>query len=169
MTDMQTTLAVRPLTRELFAPFGDVLETDGASVRLINGGTTERFHALAAASVDPEGQVIISIFRGQPRRFPYTVDMMERHPLGSQAFYPLADRPWLVVAAKDADGHPAEPQAFLAQGTQGVNYRANVWHHPLIALGKISDFLVVDRDGHGSNLQEWSYGQPYSIEDGGWK
>lgn len=166
---MPNVLTVRPLTKESFAPFGDVLETDGASVRMINGGTTERFHALGAASVDPDGRVIFNIFRGQPRQFPYSVDMMERHPLGSQAFYPLADKPWLVVASEDRDGHPADPQAFLARGTQGVNYRANVWHHPLIVLDEISDFLVVDRDGQGANLEESTYRQPYLIEDGEWK
>lgn len=162
---MSNPLAVRPLTKDHFAPFGDVLEADGAAVRMINGGTTERFHALAAASVDPDGCVIINLFRAQPRAFPYTVDMMERHPLGSQAFYPLSDRPWLVVAAEDRDGHPGEPQAFLARGNQGVNYRANVWHHPLIALGAVSDFLVVDRDGPGPNLEEQTYAQPHVIED----
>ncbi len=168
MSELHTILPVRPLTRESFAPFGDVLETDRAEIRLINGGTTERFHALSTASVDPDGRVIISLFRGQPRRFPYRVDMMERHPLGSQAFYPLADRPWLVVAAEDENGAPGEPQAFLARGTQGVNYRAKVWHHPLIAVGEVSDFLVVDREGRGANLEEQSYPQPYIIEDGGW-
>lgn len=165
---MPSRLAVRPLTKKSFAPFGDVLETDGASVMMINGGTTERFHALAQAAVDAAGHVIISVFRGQPREFPYSVEMMERHPLGSQSFYPLAQRPWLVVAAEDADGRPAEPQAFLASGLQGISYRANVWHHPLIALGQISEFLVVDREGPGSNLEEQTYPHPYSIEDGGW-
>lgn len=165
---MSTPLAARPLNKERFAPFGDVLETDGASVRMINGGTTERFHALAAADIDPAGRVIINLFRGQPRLFPYVVDMMERHPLGSQAFYPLSQKPWLVVVAEDLDGCPGEPQVFLARGNQGVNYRANVWHHPLIALGTVSDFLVVDRDGPGANLEEQSYPQPYSIEEGGW-
>lgn len=165
---MSIPLAVRPLSKKGFAPFGDVLETNGASVRMINGRTTERFHALAAAEVDPAGHVIINLFRAQPRRFPYAVDMMERHPLGSQAFYPLSQEPWLVVAAEDLDGCPGEPQTFLARGDQGVNYRANVWHHPLIALGAVCDFLVVDRNGPGANLEEQSYPHPYSIEEGGW-
>ncbi|MCR9138348.1 MAG: ureidoglycolate lyase [Alphaproteobacteria bacterium] len=166
---MPSRLAVRPLTKESFSPFGEVLETEGAGVRMINNGTTERFHALAQAEVDPAGQIIISVFRGQPRRFPYAIDMMERHPLGSQAFFPLAQKPWLVVAAEDRDGCPAEPQAFVAGGNQGVNYHANVWHHPLIALDEVSEFLVIDRGGPGANLEERSYQQPFVIEDRGWK
>ena len=64
----------------------------------------------------------------------------------------------------DDHGRPGEPRAFLAHGRQGVNYRANVWHHPLMALGVVSDFLVVDRDGEGSNLEEQTYPVPYRIE-----
>ncbi len=165
---MTRLLKVRPLSRQAFAPFGEVLETDGAEVRMINNGTTQRFHALGTARVDPAGSVIINLFRGQPRQFPYTVGMMERHPLGSQAFYPLSQRPWLVVVAEDAGGIPGEPLAFLVSGTQGVNYRANVWHHPLIALDTVCDFLVIDRGGPGDNLEERTYAHPYRIDREGW-
>ena len=159
---MTVRLDVRKLTRDAFEPFGEVIETDGAEVRLINGGTTERFHALAQAQTGG-GAAILSIFRGQPRRFPYSLTMMERHPLGSQAFYPLQNRPWLVVAAQDVDGRPGVPAVFLASGAQGVNYRANVWHHPLMALDDVSDFLVVDREGEGNNLEEYDYPEPFEI------
>ena len=165
---MTRLLKVRPLSRQAFAPFGEVLETNGAEVRMINNGTTQRFHALGTARVDPAGAVIINLFRGQPRQFPYTVGMMERHPLGSQAFYPLSHRPWLVVVAEDAGGMPGEPLAFLVSGAQGVNYRANVWHHPLIALDTVCDFLVIDRGGPGDNLEECTYAHPYRIDKEGW-
>ncbi|WP_136659348.1 ureidoglycolate lyase [Nitratireductor sp. XY-223] len=165
---MGEALTVQPLSREAFAPFGEVLETDGAELRMINQGTTERFHALARAELDPSGTAIVSLFRGQPRSFPYQVTMMERHPLGSQAFFPLDNRPWLVIAAGDEDGRPGRPQAFLAHGRQGVNYRANVWHHPLMALNETSTFLVVDRDGEGTNLEEIDYPAAFVIESGDW-
>lgn len=161
---MSRTLTIEPLAPEAFAPFGEVLDVAGAELRMINDGTTERYHALARTEIDAGGTAIVSLFRGQPRSFPYRVHMMERHPLGSQAFYPLADHPWLVVVAPDDHGRPGEPRAFLAHGRQGVNYRANVWHHPLMALGVVSDFLVVDRDGEGSNLEEQTYPVPYRIE-----
>ncbi len=165
---MSNVLRVQPLSRQAFAPFGEVLETDGAEIRMINDGTTERFHALGTARTDTSGSVIINLFRGQPRSFPYTIDMMERHPLGSQAFYPLSGKPWLVVVAEDRNGTPGAPQAFLASGKQGVNYRANAWHHPLIALDTVCDFLVIDRGGAGDNLEESAYSQPYMLEKEGW-
>ena len=148
-------LELNPLTKEAFAPFGEVIETDGAEIRLINNGTTQRFHALARADVTgPEAHVLMNIFRGQPFAAPIDITMMERHPLGSQAFIPLQKRPYIVIVAEDDDGKPGTPVAFLAQGHQGVNYPRNVWHHPLLSLGDVSDFLVVDRGGSGNNLEE---------------
>lgn len=162
---MAETLTIQPLTQEAFAPFGQVIEANPASMRHINGGTTERYHALAEAeAVGEDARVIINIFRGSPRAFPYTVDMMERHPFGSQSFSPLDNRPWLVIVAEDEGGKPGRPQVFRAGGRQGVNYRRNVWHHPLIAVGAVSDFLVVDRLGGGVNLEEFFLETPFTIE-----
>lgn len=159
-------LEIRPLTRDAFAPFGDVIEPEPSSMRLINGGNTERYHALSHADVVGEGaRVVLNIFRGAPRRFPYTVDMMERHPLGSQSFSPLSTRPFLVVVSIDQDGRPGRPNVFLASEGQGVNYHRNVWHHPLMTIGETSDFLVVDRDGPGINLEEYFYDQPFFIAE----
>lgn len=157
-------LQLECLTRDAFAPFGEVMETDGAERRLINHGTTERFHRLATAEADAGARVIVSLFRGQPRAFPLTISMMERHPEGSQAFYPLSGRSWVVVAAPDENGRPGRPRAFLAGAGQGVNYARNVWHHPLIALDAVSDFLVVDREGPGANLEEFFYEAALVVE-----
>jgi ureidoglycolate lyase len=157
-------LSCEPIDPESFAPFGAVLTIDGAELRMINGGTTERFHALATADTASEGgRTIISLFRGQPRRFPYRLDMMERHPLGSQAFFPFSQRDWIAVVAADENGRPGAPRAFRVPGDVGVQYGRNVWHHPLIVLGEVSDFLVVDRDGPGNNLEEADYPVPYSV------
>lgn len=161
---MPITLAIHPLTQEAFAPFGQVIEADPARMKYINGGNTERFHALAEAEVAGEGaRVILNIFRGQPRPFPYELTMMERHPFGSQSFSPLNGRPYLVVVSEDEGGRPGVPQVFLAKGHQGVNYRRNIWHHPLMTIGEVSDFLVVDRDGPGNNLEEFFYEEPFII------
>jgi ureidoglycolate lyase len=151
-------LNARALTKAAFAPFGDVIETQGAELRLINGGTTERFHDLANVDVTGDGaRVLVNIFRGKPFALPIDISMLERHPLGSQAFIPLQDRPFLVVVAEDEGGKPGMPVAFLCQGNQGVNYARNAWHHPLISLGETSDFLVVDRGGEGNNLEEFFF------------
>jgi ureidoglycolate lyase len=153
-----TGLDVRPLTKPAFARFGDVIETQGAELRLINGGTTERYHDLANVDVTGEGaRVLVNIFRGKPFALPVDISMLERHPLGSQAFIPLQNRPFLIVVAEDNSGKPGMPVAFLCQGNQGVNYDRNAWHHPLISLEETSDFLVVDYGGEGNNLEEFFF------------
>lgn len=153
------TLTVRELKRSTFAPYGDVIETDGTKSFFINQGTTERFHDLAKVDVsDQAGRPLISIFRGQAFSLPIAIKMMERHPLGSQAFIPISPYPWLlVVAPAQKDGSPGVPEAFLAGSHQGVSYRKGVWHHPLLSLQKTSDFLVVDRGGEGENLEEFTF------------
>ena len=156
MNDTLIRLQVEPLTREAFAPFGDVIEaSDAAHHFTINGGNTERYHNLAHIDPGPDGHTIVSIFRGQPRALPFIVEMMERHPLGSQAFVPLSGAPYLVVVALAGDApRNADLRVFLARGDQGVNYARGVWHHPLLALDSVSDFLVVDRAGPGHNCDE---------------
>lgn len=149
-------LEVEPLTKAGFAPFGDVIETEGAELRLINNGTTERFHDLARVeAAGTQARVLINIFRGQSFEVPIDIVMLERHPFGSQAFIPLHGRPFLVVVAQDDGGKPARPKAFLARGDQGVNYLRNVWHHPLVSLEQTSNFLIVDRAGSEDNLEEY--------------
>ena len=133
-----TTLPLRPepLTREAFAPFGDVIEaSDAVRHFTINCGNTERYHDLAHIDPGEGGRVIVSIFRGQPRSLPFRVGMMERHPLGSQAFVPMSGRPYLVVVAPAGLAPTASDlRCFVARGDQGVNYATGVWHHPLLAL-----------------------------------
>jgi ureidoglycolate lyase len=148
-------LAIEPLTRAAFKPYGDVIELDGAKQIPINLGTTMRFHDLCNVDVTDEGgHAIVNLFRGQPRVLPFECKMMERHPLGSQAFVPLDDRPYLVVVAPAGDLVEADIRAFVTKGWQGVNYAKGVWHHPLLALEKVSDYIVVDRGGEGKNLNE---------------
>ena len=129
------TLTVRELKRSTFAPYGDIIETDGVRSFMINQGTTERFHDLAAVDVSEQGgRPLISIFRGQAFSLPIPIRMMERHPLGSQAFIPITPYPWLlVVAPAEKDGTPGVPEAFVAGSHQGVSYRKGVWHHPLLS------------------------------------
>lgn len=160
------TLTLERLTADAFAPFGDVVEADALRVRHfpINQGTTERFHDLMAIDVDQLGRPIVSIFRAQPRSLPLTIAMMERHPLGSQAFIPLSGRPYLVVVAPPGDGlSESAIRAFYGLGHQGVNYARGVWHHPLLALTATSDFLVIDRAGEGDNCDELRLDNPLCI------
>ena len=157
-----TVLKIEPLTKAAFARYGEVIELEGAQHYGINQGFAERFHKLAEADTAAEGgSAIISIFVADPRPSPIKIELMERHPIGSQAFYPLQDRDWLVVVAED----PLTLQslrAFRASGRQGVNYARNVWHHPLLVLDPASRFLIVDRKGPGKNLEEFWF--PHGTE-----
>ena len=157
------TLAIEPLTKAGFAPFGTVIERTDAEIVMINEGTTTRFHALSDVDVaDSGGRPILSIFAGTPRPVPIVISMMERHPLGSQAFMPLSGQDWLVVVAP-TNGDDSAPdfaglRCFAARGDQGVSYAPHVWHHPLLVL-TAQDFLIVDRAGpagedSAANLQE---------------
>jgi ureidoglycolate lyase len=166
---MSRVIVIRKLTAGAFAPFGQILTTEGAHSYPINGGMTERFHDLANVEIAGEnGRTLISIFRGQPYDLPLTLRMVERHPLGSQAFMPLHDRPFLVIVAPDEDGVPGTPLAFLTEPGIGVNIGRNVWHGVLTPLDREGDFLVVDRGGEGNNLEEYFFGEPYlvSLENG---
>lgn len=153
---MAIVLYPQPLTRQAFAEFGNVIEMTGAEHYPINQGTTERYHDLADIDVAlAGGEPLISIFRGQPRPRPIRLDLMERHPLGSQSFYPLQNRDWLLVVSIANDPCEADGlRVFRATGSQGVNYARNVWHHPLLVLEADSDFLIIDRGGPGNNLEE---------------
>ena len=144
-----------PLTADAFAPFGDVIEaSDRAEQIAINYGYTTRFNDLAGIDVaQGGGKAIVSLFRAIPLD-PPLLKIVERHPLGSQAFMPLNGRPYLVAVAPAGDFDPEKLTVFRAGADQGVNYARGTWHHFLLALGGQSDFLVIDREGPGDNLDE---------------
>lgn len=150
---MTDTIRIEPLTRDAFAPFGEVLTPCAAPDRMINAGRCERHHALATVERHG-GEAIISIFRSDPVSLPYDCDLLERHPLGSQAFMPMGPDAWLSVVAPDEGGRPGALRAFLVPAGVGVNLRAGVWHGVLTPLDRPADFLVVDREGGGVNLEE---------------
>ena len=165
-----TRVRIEPLTKEAFAPFGEVIETEGSSWYPINAGTTERYHKLATVeAAGPEPVLGISIFRGDGFRFPVRLSVLERHPIGSQAFFPISGNDYLVVVAEGAGDRP-DPEkirAFLAKPTQGVNYRSGTWHHPLLCLEREGDFLVVDRVDGKPNCDEVPLDPPLTVEEEG--
>jgi ureidoglycolate lyase len=159
------TLSAAPLTAEAFAPFGDVIEAAGASFP-INDGMCDRFHDRARLEFAEGGRAGISVGRGRPYALPHTFTLVERHPLGSQAFVPMSGDPYLVVVAPDEDGRPGAPLAFLAGPGQGVNYLRGTWHGVLTPLGRPVSFLIVDRIGPGDNLEEFRYPEPWTVSTG---
>jgi ureidoglycolate lyase len=159
-------LDIVPLTRAGFAPFGDVITTEDAVHYSINQGSAERFHDLAHIDVGSKGgRPVVSIFIGQPRPRPITILMMERHPLGTQAFVPLHNQHYLIVVGEGETPLAGSLRAFSAEGTQGVNYHRNVWHHPLLVLEPDSRFLVIDRGDNNENLEEAMLSEPVYLSD----
>ncbi len=157
------TIRTEPLTAEAFAPFGDVLEVKGAPDRLINQDLCGRYHDRARLDFGTDGRAGISLFDAVPRALPYTLDMVERHPEGSQAFLPMTEAPFLVIVAPDADGLPGTPRAFLTAPGQGVNYHRGTWHGVLTPLSAPGLFAVVDRIGTTPNLQEHWFATPWTV------
>ena len=156
-------IRVQPLTSQAFAPFGDVLDCAGDPDKIINQGMCGRFHDRAALDFG-QGAAGISIFNAKARALPYALDMMERHPEGSQAFLPMHEYPYLVIVASDKNGVPDTPLAFEAAPGQGVNYHRNTWHGVLCPLHDPGRFAVVDRIGDGTNLEEHWFDEPWIIQ-----
>ena len=157
-------IVLQPLTAKNFAPFGDVLEATGAPDKIINAGMCGRFHDLAKLDFTGEdARAGISLFRSRVRTLPYTLVMVERHPLGSQAFMPMSADPFMVIAAPDDGGIPGTPLAFLTNPGQGVNYHRNIWHGVLTPLVDNALFAVVDRIGAGNNLEEHTFDKPWLV------
>tara|TARA_E500000318_G_scaffold27681_1_gene27870 strand:+ start:1796 stop:2287 length:492 start_codon:yes stop_codon:yes gene_type:complete len=163
---MSRTIRAEPLTAEVFAPFGAVLEATGTPDFMINAGLCGRHHDLARPETDADGAVSLSVGRSEAVTLPLSLSMMERHPHGSQAFVPMAGARFLVIVARDEKGTPSTPRAFLTNGSQGIQYKMNCWHGVLAPLTGPSDFLIVDRVGPGDNLEEHHLTAPYTIISG---
>lgn len=165
---MNNTITIQPLTAELFAPFGDVIDTQGSNNFFINNGKCTRHHSISDIAIeDKAGKPIISIFSGTPYNLPHMLDLVERHPLGSQAFIPMHDDPFLVIVCEDKNGTPQKPQAFITNPRQGINLKPNTWHGVLTPLNQACNFLVIDRgdtdDTKTNNLVEYKFHTPYQI------
>lgn len=158
-----TSLKIQPLNPDLFSAYGEVLQIQKEPTVMINQGNCARYSDLAQLDFT-EGRAGISIFHAKPYSLPYSLAMVERHPQGSQAFIPMTNDPFLVIVAADQNGVPAEPEVFISDGQQGVNYHRNTWHGVLTPINGLGLFAVVDRIGEGKNLEEYWFEKPYSIE-----
>lgn len=152
-----------PLTAAAFAPFGDVLEALGDPDRIINQGLCGRYHDRARLDFGPDGRAGLSLFKAEPRALPYQLDLVERHPDGSQAFIPMSLTSFLVIVAPDDDGRPGAPRAFLTEPGQGINLHRGTWHGVLTPLEAPGLFAVVDRIGSTPNLQEHWFETPWTV------
>lgn len=162
---MTQTLILSALTAEAFAPFGDVLDVSGTPDKIINQGLCGRHHDRATLDFS-DGRAGISLFNAEPRSFPITLDMVERHPAGSQAFIPMSLHPFVVVVAPDVDGKPGTPRAFVTEAGQAINFHRGTWHGVLTPIHAPGLFAVVDRIGDGANLEEHCFEAAYEIVEG---
>lgn len=157
-------LSPTALTAQAFAPYGDVMEPSGTPDKMINQGRCARFHDRARLDFS-DGQAGISIFQAQRETLPLTLAMMERHPQGSQAFVPMSATGFLVVVARDQNGVPSDPKAFVTAPGQAINFHRGTWHGVLTPLSEPGLFAVIDRIGDGANLEEHWFKEPFIIQD----
>ena len=161
---MTETLHSRPLTAGAFAPFGDILDASGTPDKMINRGLCGRFHDRARLDFGDQGRAGVSIFQSRVNSFPVRIELVERHPDGSQGFIPMSEKPFLVVVATDNDGTPGAPQAFLTAPGQAINFHRNAWHGVLSPLSEPGLFAVIDRIGNTPNLEEYWFETNYVVK-----
>lgn len=165
MNASNTAIQAVPISGQLFSPFGDLIELGRVEPVEINDGRCLRYTDLAEIDI-LDGEPGISLFHADIRKSPYMLTLLERHPLGSQAFLPLQGGSYLAIVAEDDNGTPVKLKAFLVAGDQGINIHRNVWHGVLTPLSGNGLFAVVDRIGNGSNLEEHRFDEPIKIQTG---
>lgn len=150
------TLHLQPLTAEAFEPFGIVIELDDTEPLPINEGFTRKFADLLPLDCENEGgRVAMHFYKSTGRSLPLELNGMERHPLGSQAFWPLHNRPFVIVVAPPSEEMDESAiVGFITNGRQAIQYHRGTWHHYQISLGEDSEFIVLDREGPGNNCDE---------------
>ena len=150
---MKLIVEPKPITKENFSKFGDVITTENIKPLEINNGYAKRFDDIANINTSSEnGETTISIFSALKRSFPMKIDMMEKHPLGTQAFIPMKETTFLTLVAPEGEKPDLEKiESFIVPKGIGVNYKTGIWHFPLISTEDM-DFLVIDRKGLGDNL-----------------
>jgi len=165
---MTIELVPKPLTKERFAPYGDVIESIMDRTAAMNASRFERVDDLCKIEMSEGGRVAVSIARCRiATSLPYRVDMVERHPLGSQAFVPLGPCQMIVVVAPPEESVEAEDlRAFVTNGRQGINYHRGTWHMPLIAFKEGQEFLIVDRAADKPNCDEHTLDESVMLVEG---
>ena len=151
---MEITVEPKPINKENFSKFGELVTTEGLKSIDINNGYAKRFEeAVKLDTLQDRGETTISIFSALKRTFPMKIDMMEKHPLGSQAFIPMKETTFLCFVAPPGDSPEiSKIQSFIVPPKNGINYKPGIWHFPLIST-EDTNFLVIDRKGSGNNLK----------------
>lgn len=155
-------LQTQPLTTNAFKAFGEIIDATGEPDKIINQGLCGRYHNLAQLDFTT-GKAGLSVFNAKARSLPFKLEMMERHPEGSQAFIPMHQYPFLIIVSHDKNGVPDTPISFISKPGQGINIFKNTWHGVLCPLHSPGLFAVIDRIGEGPNLEEHWFKKVWTI------
>jgi len=155
---MEIVIKPKKITKENFSIFGDVISTRNVQPMSINSGYAKRFDNLANIDTSKDkGKAIVSIFSTLKRSFPMKIDMMEKHPLGSQAFIPMKATTFLCFVSPPGETPQINRIAsFIVPPGIGINYKPGIWHFPLISTEN-TNFLVIDRKGDGKNITIYKF------------
>ena len=150
---MKIIIKPKKITRKNFKKYGDLISTKKIKPININNGYAKRFDNLCKINTSSKkGITIVSIFSAKKRKFPMSIKMKEKHPLGSQAFIPMNETKFFVfVSPRGKKPNIKKIKSFIVPKQTGVNYKPGIWHFPLIST-KNMNFLVIDRKGIGNNL-----------------
>ena len=155
-------LKLNQLNKDQFQPFGDIIDKNQEIPFEINNGNCLRYNNLAKLSFT-DGKAGISLFESKTITFPYSFNFMEKHPLGSQSFIPVFGCRFIVIVAKEINGKPSEPLAFITNHGQGINYHKNIWHGVLAPVEEKATFAIVDWIGKGNNLETYTFNDEFQI------
>ena len=150
---MKIKIKPKKINKKNFRKFGQIIDASKKKYFKINNGYAKRYDNLGKIDTSTKkGKTIVSIFSARRRMFPMKIDMMEKHPLGSQAFIPMKETSFLIFVAPKGNGPNLKKiESFRIPKQAGVNLNPGIWHFPLISTKDIK-FLVIDRKGKGKNL-----------------
>ena len=162
---MEKIIKPTKISRSNFAAYGDLISVEDIKSVDINSGYAKRFDDIADLNTSKDGgKTIVSIFSALKRTFPMKIDMMEKHPLGSQAFIPMKETTFFAFVAPPAEKPEIDKiRSFIVPPGKGINYKPGVWHFPLISTEDMN-FLVIDRKGSGNNLLIHNFDERITLE-----
>ena len=154
------TITIKPLNARDFAPYGDVIEMPSQPGRI--------YFQESLGNLRPHASASLSTTLKEPNRdLPIEINLLERHEFSSQSFMPAHVKTWLIVVAPHAaDGKPDldRIEAFLADGSQGVTYKPNTWHHGLTVFGETARFNIFMWRDNTSGDEEFVSVTPFIVK-----
>ena len=157
-------LQTKKISKDNFSKFGQLISTQGIESQNINEETTRSFYDLVNIEIyGDDNQCRVNIFKSIKRIFPLEINMLENHPLSSQAFIPLQKTNFIVVVAPVSDKPDLNLiEAFHVSPEEGINFKPKVWHFPLIATEN-SNYLTIDKKDSANNIEIFNFQNNYKI------